>query len=211
MQAVPVSATRNRGSLPPEGFFLFRAADIERVSAGELTVTWRLWKRAHVKVGRAYPAGHGAVVIEDVRRVRVADVTDADAEQAGLTDAQSLIDLVGTRKRTRVSRETVLHRVQFHYVPQPPARPELLLPEVARRLARLDAASPRGPWTLAVLGLIEANRGVVARLLAAEMGLHTGSFKALVRKLKGLGLTESLSIGYELSELGQTYLDSIRE
>jgi hypothetical protein len=191
---------------------MFSAADLERVAAGELTVTWRLWKYAHVKVGRAYPAGHGAVVIDDVRRVRAGDVTDADAMEVGLLDKRSLLDLVRGHKRARISAATILHRVAFHYVPEPPPRrPELPLPEIAKRLARLDAASPRGPWTLAALRLVEENPGVVARELAGEMGLPTLDFKAQVRKLKALGLTVSLPVGYELSELGQTCLDSIRE
>jgi hypothetical protein len=206
-----MKAARTTKRLPLEGFFLFTAADLARVAAGELTVTWRLWKRAHVKVGRAYPAGHGAVVIDDVRLVRVGDVTDADARQVGLPDAKALIDLARSHKRARVSRATVLHRVAFHYVAEaPPRRPAFSLPEIAKRLARLDAASPSGAWTRAALRLIEDNRAVVARELAAEIGLPTLDFKARIRKLKALGLTVSLPIGYELSELGQTYLDSLR-
>ena len=34
-------------------------------------------------------------------------------------------------------------------------------------------------------------------------------FKLLVRKLKGLGLTTSFPIGYEITELGLQYLDSL--
>jgi hypothetical protein len=73
----------------------------------------------------------------------------------------------------------------------------------------MDATSPTGPWTLAALRLIEENRGVVARALAEEMELPRLEFKARVRRLKALGLTVSLPVGYELSELGQTYLDSL--
>jgi hypothetical protein len=206
-----MNAARTSQRLPLEGFFLFTAADLARVAAGELTVTWRLWKRAHVKVGRAYPAGHGAVVIDEVRLVRVGDVTDADARQVGLPDAKSLVNLVRSHKRAAVSGKTILHRVAFHYVAQaPPRRPDLSLPEIAKRLARLDAASASGPWTAAALRLIEENRGVVARELAEEMELPRLDFKARIRKLKALGLTVSLPVGYELSELGQTYLDSLR-
>jgi DNA-binding IclR family transcriptional regulator len=73
----------------------------------------------------------------------------------------------------------------------------------------MDAASASGPWTLAALHLIEENRGVVARELAEELELPKLDFKARVRKLKALGLTVSLPVGYELSELGQRYLDSL--
>jgi hypothetical protein len=205
-----MSAARTNRRLPLEGFFLLTAADVARVVAGELTVTWRLWKRPHVKVGRAYPAGHGAIVIDDVRLVRAADVTDADAWQVDLPDRKALIDLARSHKRARVSGATILHRVEFHYAAEaPPRRPELPLPEIAKRLARMDAASASGPWTLAALHLIEENRGVVARELAEELELPKLDFKARVRKLKALGLTVSLPVGYELSELGQRYLDSL--
>ena len=37
--------------------------------------------------------------------------------------------------------------------------------------------------------------------------LPRAEFKVLVRKLKGLGLTTSFPIGYELTELGVAYMD----
>ena len=82
---------------------------------------------------------------------------------------------------------------------------------LGRRLERLDAASRSGPWTLAALRLIESSPAVVARLLAAQAGQDTQPFKANVRKLKALGLTVSLGTGYELSERGQEYLDSLSD
>jgi hypothetical protein len=190
----------------------FNAADHARVAAGEITVTWRLWKYAHVKAGGVYATGHGgALAIDDVRRVRAAEVTNADAREAGLPDAQALIDLARGHKGVTVSDETILYRVQFHYLPYAPERPRLSLAEVSLRLERLDGASRLGPWTEAALRLIEENPGVVARLLAADLGLPTPLFKRSVRKLKALGLTISLDVGYELSELGQTYLDSLAD
>ena len=43
--------------------------------------------------------------------------------------------------------------------------------------------------------------------LAAELGPGALAFKADVRKLKALGLTESLEIGYRLSPRGRAWLD----
>jgi hypothetical protein len=62
-----------------------------------------------------------------------------------------------------------------------------------------------------VLRLIEESPAVVARLLAPATGTALPDFKLNVRKLKALGLTISLERGYELSELGQSYLDSLEE
>ena len=40
------------------------------------------------------------------------------------------------------------------------------------------------------------------RNLAPAMGWETPKFKANVRKLKALGLTQSLEVGYRLTDLG---------
>ncbi len=42
---------------------------------------------------------------------------------------------------------------------------------------------------------------------AGELGRERLPFKADVRKLKRLGLTESLDVGYRLSPRGRAYLD----
>jgi hypothetical protein len=99
--------------------------------------------------------------------------------------------------------------VRFHHTPIEPQKPRLGLEEINKRLDRFDAASRFGPWTRQTLCLIEERPGVVARLLAVEAGQPRDDFKVNVRKLKALGLTLSLDVGYELSELGQTYLDSL--
>jgi hypothetical protein len=191
---------------------LFNARDHERVVRGDLTVTWRLWKYAHVKAGRVYPTGFGGGhSIDDVRAVRVGDVTDADAHEVGLADATALVELARAHTGASVSVGTILYRVQFHYVPELPAKPALPLDEIARRLQRLDQNSRWGVWTEPVLRLIEDNPGVVSTVLAAEIGQPRAEFKTNVRKLKALGLTISLEVGYELSELGQTYVDSLQE
>ena len=75
---------------------------------------------------------------------------------------------------------------------------------VLQKLARLDA---REPWTRTVLDLIDAHPGRRAGDLAAMLGRETHAFKLDVRKLKALGLTESLPVGYRLSPRGLAYLD----
>ena len=62
------------------------------------------------------------------------------------------------------------------------------------------------PWTREALALIEANPARRAPDLAAELGRETAPFKRDVRKLKELGLTESLEIGYRLSPRGAALL-----
>ncbi len=77
------------------------------------------------------------------------------------------------------------------------------------RLDRYDQASTNGPWTRAVLAIIQRPPATRAPDLAAEFGRDTQSFKRDVRKLKELGLTESLDIGYRLSPRGTALLASL--
>ncbi len=77
---------------------------------------------------------------------------------------------------------------------------------VDRRLERLDQASAFGPWTAATLAAIATRPGVRAADLAASFGRETQPFKLDVRKLKALGLTLSLEVGYRLSPRGEAYV-----
>ena len=43
--------------------------------------------------------------------------------------------------------------------------------------------------------------------LASALGYETAWFKTNVRKLKALGLTESLEVGYRLSPRGRAFLE----
>ena len=70
------------------------------------------------------------------------------------------------------------------------------------RLDRFDRASRSGPWTRPGARAHRGQPGPRAPDLAAELGRDTGQFKRDVRKLKELGLTESLEIGYRLSPRG---------
>jgi hypothetical protein len=83
------------------------------------------------------------------------------------------------------------------------------LATINARLDRLDAASAYGPWTRQTLDLIDLHPTVRAPDLAAQVGRETADFKKDVRKLKELGLTESLRPGYRLSPRGLAVLDSL--
>ena len=107
-----------------------------------------------------------------------------------------------------------VYRVEFHLAGSDPrdalAADDRLgdadVAEIDRRLARLDAASAHGPWTGAVLDAIAHRPAVRAGDLAADFGRELQPFKTDVRKLKNLGLTMSLEVGYELSPRGRAYL-----
>jgi hypothetical protein len=108
--------------------------------------------------------------------------------------------------------------IKFHLVEGPDPREELAasddlsaaeLEDLCERLARLDELSRHGAWTTDTLRLIQAKPATRAGDLAAEFGRDMAGFKLDVRKLKNLGLTYSLEVGYRLSPRGTAYLSSL--
>jgi hypothetical protein len=191
---------------------LFTREQREGIARGVVTLTFRRWKRPQARVGGRYRLGHsGVVAIDSVDRVRPEALTDEAARQCGFADLAPLLAYL------KPEEGDVFTRVAFHYESQPDVRAPLSaeaalsavdLEEIARRLARLDAA--RGaPWTRRVLRLIAEHPGVRAADLAARLSRERNDFKVDVRKLKALGLTESLEVGYRLSPRGRAYLEAV--
>ena len=195
---------------------LFQARFWPLIVDGTVTVTFRRWKRCQVVAGHRYRTGHrivGRQMIE-VDRVDVVDperITKADAKRAGFPDPDAV------RAELRGDPELPVYRIRFHRVDEPDPRSVLaasddLSPddriEIQRRLDRLDRASTTGPWTRAVLETIAARPATRAADLAESFGRETLPFKTDVRKLKNLGLTESLEVGYRLSPRGEAFLST---
>jgi hypothetical protein len=80
--------------------------------------------------------------------------------------------------------------------------------DINKKLDRMDASSKQGPWTRKTLQLIAEQPGVVSTVLARQMQRERYEFKGLVRRLKDLGLTYALEVGYCLSPRGRAYLKS---
>ncbi|MFV0258310.1 MAG: hypothetical protein ACK5PP_07685 [Acidimicrobiales bacterium] len=180
------------------------------IENGIITVAFRAWTRPTVVAGRPYRTGGGRIEVERVEVVDPAAITDADAARAGQVDADAV------RAALRAGPGRQVYRVEFRRLDEPDPRLELAnddrldadtTADIDRRLDRLDRASRHGPWTRETLRLVEARPGVRAPDLAAEVGRDTAPFKLDVRKLKNLGLTLSLRVGYRLSPRGRAYLD----
>ncbi len=178
-----------------------------RLGDGSITLTFRGWTRAQAKVGGRYRTWGLLLEVDDIRLVAASEITDAEAVLAGETSAASLLDRLGELTQRPI------WRVQFHYVgldDRIERRTTLLdeehRSELQRRLERFDRASASGPWTARTLRLIADYPGVVSTALARRMNADRPAFKLNVRKLKELGLTESLDVGYRLSPLGRAFI-----
>ena len=180
---------------------------------GSITVTFRRWKRAQAKPGGRYRTPAGVLEADAVTVVRPEDVTDADARRAGYDGRDALFAELDRYP------DGDLYRIDFHHAgadPREALREDADVSDedwsrIAARLDRLDRASPRGPWTRAVLGVIAERPAVRAGDLAESIGRDRASFKVDVRKLKELGLTESLGTGYRISPRGRVVLDRLAE
>jgi hypothetical protein len=181
---------------------------LDRIAAGDVDLAFRRWRRPTVKAGGRLRTAAGELAIDRVDTVDAENITAAEARRAGYDSAAALRADLDRRADGDV------YRVQLHLAGPDTrvalrARDQLDADERAqidRRLARLDRASRHGPWTRTVLELIAARPAVRAPDLAASLGRETAPFKNDVRKLKELGLTESLEIGYRLSPRGRAIL-----
>jgi hypothetical protein len=194
------------------GPVLFERRLRDGIADGSITAAFRRWRRPQVVAGRRYRTGLELIEMDAVDVVAEADVTDADARDAGFPDAAAVIAELRARP---APHDGLLYRLRFHRAGGPDPRAVLArqdnlgaddLAEIDRRLDRLDRASSHGPWTRAVLSAIAKRPGVRAPDIAASFGRETAPFKVDVRKLKALGLTESLRVGYRLSQRGRAYL-----
>ena len=144
-----------------------------------------------------------------VSQVSPAAITDADARRAGSSSANAL------RERLEAQgHDGRVWRVEFRCVGEDDriirrndaTLNDEKLAKLHARLKRMDDASSAGAWTDKTLNLIATYPGVVSTRLAQRMKMERQVFKINVRKLKELGLTESLEIGYRLSPLGEAFM-----
>jgi hypothetical protein len=188
---------------------------IEGIVAGRITLTFRNWTRALAKVSSRHRVWGELIEIDDVRTVEAQDVTEAEARAAGAASRAALLTRLGVEPGRQSERP--IWRVAFHHVgpdDRIERRNEALLTderraEIQQRLDRMDRAGAGGAWTAKALRLIATYPGVVSTVLARRVGRDRAAFKTDVRKLKELGLTESLEVGYRLSPLGRAFLGTV--
>ena len=92
-----------------------------------------------------------------------------------------------------------------------PRRTTLSAAELDACLARLSRWDAEQAWTQHTLQMIEDHPGRRAAELAPQVNFALPVFKRKVRQLKGLGLTESLEVGYRLSDRGRQVLRSLQQ
>ncbi|SEE09049.1 hypothetical protein SAMN04490220_6605 [Rhodococcus jostii] len=178
------------------------------VADGTVTVAFRRWAAPRVLEGSEFHTVAGMVRISSITTVDPDGITEDDARRAG---AVSVAEALAT---LRGSPGQPVFRIGLEWVGEDPrialsSDADLsadTVSEIAQQLERLDARSSHGPWTRRILQLVADNPGRRAPDLAESLGRETQPFKRDVRKLKNLGLTHSLDVGYRISPRGAAFL-----
>ena len=198
----------------------FRQRDKDAIAHGELTLTFRCWRRPQARAGGRYRVGSHVIEVTSIDQIEPSEITAEDARAAGHDSAQAALEAIRRNQRKSGDESAPLYRVAFQCLGEQ-ADPRMILAsdssledaevsEITERLAKMDSRARQGPWTRAALEAIAVTPGRRAAELAAEQDRETAKFKADMRKLKALGLTISLEVGYELSPRGRVVLDALR-
>ena len=198
----------------------FRQSDTEAIARGEQTLTFRRWRRPQARSGGRYRVGQHVIEVTSVEQIDPSEISAEDARAAGRDSAEDALAAIRRNQRKSGDANAPLYRVAFRCLGEQADPRSILaadsglnpdeLSAITDRLAKMDARAKHGPWTRAALEAISADPGRRAAELAAAQGRETAKFKADVRKLKALGLTTSLEVGYELSPRGRVVLDALQ-
>jgi hypothetical protein len=185
---------------------------LDEIKAGNISLIFRRWKRPGVKAGGTQMTQLGVLGIDSVKVVTEKQITEKDAKAAGFKSKKELLDDL-------YDRDEDIYRIGLHWVGEDPRKSlrtndklsKIELDEIIGKLKKLDAGSQRGNWTQLYLQMIHDQPNTHAQILAESIGLTIPTFKPWVRKLKALGLTESLRPGYRLSPRGEKVLKVLRD
>ncbi|MGB3772206.1 MAG: hypothetical protein WBA00_13765 [Rhodococcus sp. (in: high G+C Gram-positive bacteria)] len=188
---------------------LIRLAVANAIAAGEVRVQYRRWAKRRVKPGTWVHTPAGVIVVDAITECDPESLTDADARAAGE------VSIAALRTGFRGSDGDPVWRIEVSYGGEDPrvelrADDDLSADDIAVLTAKVDRMDARAaaPWAWRTLELIRDRPAVLAADLGAVLGLERDVFKPRVRRLKALGLTESLAVGYRLSPRGVRLLAS---
>ena len=176
----------------------------DRIVLGGIVPVFRRWRRPTVKTGGTLRTAIGVLSVVALNEVRAEEISEDDAAAAGFASGAALIARLA-------AREGIVYRVELRLQGEDPrialrSDDTFDAAAVAALRARLDRFDSPVPWTVATLTLIADRPNVRAEELASALGLDKPLFKRRVCRLKELGLTESLEVGYRLSPRGQSLL-----
>ena len=177
------------------------------IQSGEVTVAFRRWKRPTVRAKGTLLTPVGQLKIRSLQEIDPQTIKKSDSLKAGFGSLQDLQKFLS-------KGEGDVFRIEFELLgPDPRIKlrntaeiSEADFETLRSKLRKMDSGKS-GVWTQEVLRRIQDAPGKRAQDLADEMSVEKDWLKTNIRKLKNLGLTISLEVGYKLSPRGATYLD----
>jgi hypothetical protein len=189
---------------------LFTAATLRGLTQGRVTCTYRRWEVVRPKIGSRFTTSAGVVEVTSITRADEQQLTERDAAEAGFDSVAELIKWCSAKGNGDLYRIGIAlagpdPRIELRRTDNLDAAD---IATLSAKLDRMDGAADQA-WTRNTLRQIQRLPGVVSTELAAEVGQERRAYKLRVRRLKALGLTESLERGYRLSPRGQAYLAAL--
>jgi hypothetical protein len=189
---------------------LFTAATLRGLTQGRVSCTYRRWEVVRPRVGSRFTTSAGVVEVTSITRADEQHLTERDAAEAGFESVAELIKWCSAKGNGDLYRIGIAlagpdPRIELRRADNLDAAD---IATLSAKLDRMDGVADQA-WTRNTLRQIQRLPGVVSTELAAEVGQERHAYKLRVRRLKALGLTESLERGYRLSPRGQAYLAAL--
>jgi hypothetical protein len=186
---------------------------LKGIKTGEITLAFRKWVKPTVKKNGKLHTPVGLISILDLKKITLEEILPEDARKAGFAKKCDLIKILTKRDNGEI------YRIEFKWIGEDP---RILLREkidfteeelfkLNQKLKRWDNSGEFRPWTQRVLQIINDFPGKRAQALAEKLDVPKDWLKLNIRKLKGLGLTISLDVGYKISPRGKRVLHSLKE
>lgn len=192
---------------------LFKREFLDGIQDGRITVAFRRWRRPSVRAGGTLMTAAGQLSIRSVTEITQSKISSADARRAGYKSRELLLKDLNQRAHGQIYRIELGSLRPDPRIPlrQAPVADDEGIQAILKRLDRLDAHAAGASWTHQTLEVLDSHPAVRAGDLCVLVGQEKAQFKVNVRKLKNLGLTESLDVGYRLSPRGHSVLEHVRE
>lgn len=187
---------------------LFKRPILEGIARGEITLAFRRWKKPTVSPRTRLRTALGEVLIGAVEPIDSGGLSKEQARKAGYESLAAL------RKDLRDESDRTLYRIEIRGIENDgrvALRNNANIDEaeavaIGEKLVKWDRANGKSGYHRQILDSVRVNEGAPAGRLAEELGVEKMKFKRDMRKLKELGLTESLVVGYRLSPRGARFL-----
>ena len=192
---------------------ILRQNILKQIEEGKINLAFRKWKKPTVKVNGTLLTTIGVLQIDSLSKTSIEKITNQELVDAGIKSKSEL------EKYFDSIREGDIYRIEFHLAgpdPRLALREKVDMSEndfdiIKKKLERMDYASNHGTWTEEVMKLISENPGKSACEIAKDLGVEKLWLKGNIRKLKTLGLTISLSVGYQISPRGKAFIEMVNK